>query len=219
MGHDIDIGNKASTSISFNWSRMSKFFHISDIHEHNNSDGRISKRLNEALSDLEKGGYTPWSSYEESPVDGWGQWKPDCSPELAPGVSVFFPKGFLALRKVLPMSHQNCRTIPRGAKGFDEKLVYRACIVGKENREFILKVDAHEPTDEPFWFRVPTDKLRKKCVISANFAGTPCYRMFALILKSFLELAEKFPGETWISDQCSTGRALYGVLPNKTLGV
>lgn len=71
MGHDLNIGG-VPLYISFNWSCYNKIFHIREICGHDNRDGRVSRRLIEAIAVLRGMGYSAPFSMDELSIDGWG---------------------------------------------------------------------------------------------------------------------------------------------------
>lgn len=115
MGHDIRLIGKdglsvaATTYISFNWSVLRHIFHVDEIHGHDNlgksdsrysanvgklitnvrfTDGRISRRLREALAVLKDSGFLPTFDMR---VDGWGHWKVGTKVEAGMLVEVSLP--------------------------------------------------------------------------------------------------------------------------------
>jgi hypothetical protein len=94
-------------------------------------------------------------------------------------------------------------------------------IVAKRANEFRIQVARHWPKRSyaqvaaaaspqncaPQFVTVKAEKLALKFDIKCP----ACYRTFANIVNYFLEVAEKYPHETWYSDQVFGCQPLYGV--------
>jgi hypothetical protein len=208
MGHDITIGNDAHAYISFNWSCYKDIFHIEEIHGHNNADGKISRRLLEALKVLrDRGATPPPGGSAELKVDGWGRWKQ--LPELGAGVLV---------EVVVEQDTAGSSRSRLGRVEYvdDTLFVHVRFDEGCKVRDFVL-FDDDDRKDDRFG---ETDNLatvvgvvavdcRRVRVASHDFDSLECMRMFAYIIQGFLELAEKYPNATWRSDQVFTTKPLY----------
>jgi hypothetical protein len=179
MGHDIKIGCSATAYISFNWSCFKDIFHIDQIHGHNNRNGRISRRLREALAVLKERGYTPRNDMR---VDGWGQWKSDAKIDLVSGKTrLRFIDGITTDDKVF-------YTAVFDSDAEDEKTAYVIPTTWDHNDEIMASA--------------PRILCRKKQFqVAPDFTSPDCHCMFAYILQYFLKLAEEYPHETWLSDQ------------------
>ena len=191
MGHDIKIGGSATAYISFNWSCYKDIFHIDQIHGHNNRDGRISRRLREALAVLKERGYTPRNDMR---VDGWGQWKSDAKIDLVSGKTrLRFIDG-----KQIRADDKVFYTAVFDSDAEDEKTAYVIPTTWDRNDEIMASA--------------PRILCRKKHFeVAPDFTSPDCHCMFADILQHFLKLAEEYPHETWLSDQVFSVQPLYSV--------
>lgn len=202
MGHDIAIGSSAHTYISGNWGHLEDLFHIRQIHGHNNCDGRISRRLRAALVALKQLGYEPPENEEERErwqnnlrVDGWGQWKAGVKVTLRKGQKVRFMKAQIL----------NGREYWDGCVAQDGAGIY---CVGEPDAKTMVAIDVD---DTGLVLVLSQTEFRLCC----DFDSFDCHCMFAAILRHFLDLAETYPSEIWLSDNLPStgGQLLEGVLP------
>ncbi len=183
MGHDITIGNCQETYISFNWSCMRDIFHIEEIHGHNNKDGRISRRLTEALNVLKDKGYEPNNNMR---VDGWGQWKDGAVIEPKVGMNVRF----------------------RTPYTYDGMTYY----VGRIESIKADIINLTPYTTEKFGDdEITAPAVVLPFTYATDMTSPDCCCMFAYILSELLELAQDYPTCTWWSDQVLYTQPLYGV--------
>lgn len=199
MGHDIDLVDDgvivASTYISFNWSCFSKLFHIGDIHGHDNGDGRISRRLSRALKRLEVAGFEPRNDMR---VDRWGVWKRGVHIPLVHGLHV-------NLRHVNLRHDISFLAFPAVVSHVQDDQVY----VWRYLNDTKAKAGQVDKSVDPTPF--PIKDVTPQC----DFTSPDCHCMFAWILQGFLQLANKHPHATWISDQCHVvSDSLHWPLPS-----
>lgn len=182
MGHDILIGGR-DIYISFNWTCFSDIWHISNIHGHDNIDGRVSKSLKEAIEKLAEMGYVP---QKDPKVDSWCAWLPDTVIEK--GMKVMTVIGGKRVTGLVVEKRLDQVKIDINIKS-----TYADIAKGKKDSFIIINVSKVS--------RVP------------DFKSFDAYCMFADILTWLLEIADENTTEVWKSDQVFKTKKLYGVDP------